>query len=198
MYEWRKLSAEDREEILAHRKRMKLPWHSPPHFEASYNTYLISAANYNHQIIIGDSLQRMAEFQCTLLEVISKYTSRVYAWCVLPNHYHIVIETNDLRYIVYGLGQMHGRLSRFWNLEDKTLQRKCWNHCMDRAIRTERHLYTAVNYVHYNPIKHGLVDRMSEWFLSSFEGFVEVQGLEKSIEIWKKFPILEMGINWDD
>jgi putative transposase len=154
MYDWRNMSPKIREEILNHRRQRKLPWHSPPHFIDMYNTFMITATNFEHQSIIGRSIDRMHSFQIKLLETLSAHSSKIYAWCVIPNHYHIVIETRDLKYTVYGLGQLHGRLSRIWNIEDKTPGRKCWYHCMDRAIRSERHLYSAVNYVHHRLVFH--------------------------------------------
>lgn len=198
MYDWKKLNPEARQELLEHRKKLKLPWHSPPHFENVSNTYMLTAANFEHRVIAGTTMDRMISFQQVLIEVLSQHTDRTYAWCILPNHYHILVETENLKYTFYGLGQMHGRLSRYWNIEDKTPGRQCWFRCSDRIIRSERHLYTAVNYIHYNPVKHGYVDKIDKWDLSSASGFLEAVDRDKAIEIWKKYPLLDYGKGWDD
>ena len=48
--------------------------------------------------------------------------------------------------------------------ERSVWQRRFWEH----AIRDEVDWRTHVDYIHYNPVKHGLVARPSEWLWSSF------------------------------
>lgn len=48
-------------------------------------------------------------------------------------------------------------------------QRRYWEH----TIRGERDLNTHVDYIHFNPVKHGLVRRVVDWPYSSFHRFVE-------------------------
>jgi putative transposase len=48
-------------------------------------------------------------------------------------------------------------------------QRRYWEH----AIRDDRDLERHVDYIHYNPVKHGLVSRVVDWPHSSFHRYVE-------------------------
>jgi putative transposase len=48
-------------------------------------------------------------------------------------------------------------------------QRRYWEH----AIRDDRDFERHVDYIHYNPVKHGLVSRVADWPHSSFHHFVE-------------------------
>nr|WP_248290996.1 hypothetical protein [Pseudoalteromonas arctica] len=43
-------------------------------------------------------------------------------------------------------------------------QRRFWEH----TIRDEQNYWHHVNYVHFNPLKHSLVKRVSDWPYSSF------------------------------
>ena len=47
-------------------------------------------------------------------------------------------------------------------------QRRFWEH----TVRDERDFQAHVDYIHYNPVKHGLVERVREWPYSSFHRFV--------------------------
>jgi putative transposase len=47
-------------------------------------------------------------------------------------------------------------------------QRRFWEH----QIRDERDLIQHVEYIHYNPVKHGLVKAPGEWEHSSFHRYV--------------------------
>ena len=48
-------------------------------------------------------------------------------------------------------------------------QRRFWEH----AIRDETDLLNHADYIHFNPIKHGLVTRVHDWPYSSFHRYVE-------------------------
>jgi putative transposase len=47
-------------------------------------------------------------------------------------------------------------------------QRRYWEHAIRDDLDHERH----VNYIHYNPVKHGLVTRIADWPFSSFHRYV--------------------------
>ena len=48
-------------------------------------------------------------------------------------------------------------------------QRRFWEH----AIRNENDYMRHVDYVHWNPIKHGLVKQVKDWPYSSFHRYVK-------------------------
>jgi putative transposase len=60
-------------------------------------------------------------------------------------------------------------LSRQRHRESDVWQRRFWEH----TICDEADWVAHVNYVHYNPVKHGLVQCPHEWEYSSFRWFVD-------------------------
>ena len=92
----------------------------------------------------------------------------------------------------------HGATSRQWNLEDETPGRKVWYRYADRAIRSERHYYTTLNYVHYNPVKHDCVGSPYEWKESSVHWYLEHHSREWLRDLWTEYPIRNYGRGWDD
>jgi putative transposase len=68
-------------------------------------------------------------------------------------------------------------------------QRRFWEHAIRDQSDFDRHL----DYIHYNPVKHGLVERVSEWPYSSFHRFVRLRYYPLS---WA--APLELGnLDWD-
>jgi putative transposase len=59
-------------------------------------------------------------------------------------------------------------VKRHRNGEFALWQRRFWEHTIRNEIDFERH----VDYVHFNPVKHRLVGRVSEWPYSSFHAYV--------------------------
>jgi putative transposase len=199
MYEWRRMTVEQREETLDGRKDRRRPWHSPPHrFLPGRRWYIISAACYEHGPIIGQTAERMDELADRLYATCGEHSECVSAWCVLPNHYHVVLQTARIRELLRGLALLHGRTSYQWNGEEDLLGRRVWCNDVDREIRSERHLWASINYVHHNPVKHGYVERWQDWLWSSAASFLEEVGVERAREIWRAYPVKEYGKNWDD
>jgi putative transposase len=196
MYVWRKLTAAQRDELLKLRISLDRPWHGPPTV-FHQGRFHLAAACYDHRPIIGVSLKRIESFNEVLLETLQECDTSLFAWCVLPNHYHLLIETRNLSALKWQVGRLHGRTSKLWNLDDKH-GRKVWHRCSDRAIRDERHFWVTMNYIHHNPVRHGYVTRWEEWPFSSASSFVTSVGRERATAIWRNYPLKNYGARWDD
>jgi putative transposase len=198
VYDYRKMTAEQKGEAVEYRRLHEHPLHSPPHMQFhGLRQFFITGTCYEHKPVIGISHARMAEFEADLLTACEKFAVSTYAWCVLPNHYHVLIRTDDIEALRHELGLLHGRSSYKWNGEENQRGRKIWHNCFDRVIKSHRHFWASVNYIHNNPVQHGYVDHWQDWFWSSAVGFLERVGRERALQIWREFPILDYGKKWD-
>jgi putative transposase len=200
MYEWRKLTPQQRKRVVALRKEREFPWHRPPHMRG-VGWYHLSASCFAHRNIIGTCERRMTEFTQELLGTIGDACGlqTLGAWCVLPNHYHVLVLTQtSLQEITKSLGQLHGRTSRRWNLEESALGRRCWYAAADRGIRNADHYWAAMNYIHHNAVKHRQVARWQDWPWSSARDFLARVTRKEAERIWREYPPLDMGAGWDD
>src|SRR4051812_40830981 len=132
MYRWRKMSMEERSELLEWRKRREHPWHRPPHANHAEGCFHITAACFEHAAMIGVSLVRMREFSDALIETVEQTGAKIHAWCVLPNHYHLLLHLPQLEAGLKALGRLHGRTSHAWNGQDVMRGRKVWSPPADR------------------------------------------------------------------
>ena len=107
------------------------------------------------------------------------------AWVVLPDHLHAVLTSpdDDVDYS----SRWREIKKRFSKSLPKTefltqtrkrknergiWQRRFWEH----TIRDDNDYWHHVNYVHFNPLKHGLVSQVADWPYSSFHRAVK-QGI---------------------
>src|SRR5215470_17071534 len=103
------------------------------------------------------------------------------AICVLPDHLHAIwaLPTEDADFsrrwslikhdFSRGLSADPDRSpSKRAKREKGIWQRRYWEH----AIRDEADLARHIDYIHFNPIKHGLVARACDWPHSSFHRYV--------------------------
>ncbi|MBI5937366.1 MAG: transposase [Betaproteobacteria bacterium] len=104
------------------------------------------------------------------------------AWVVLPDHMHCVwaLPAGDADYALRwqlikllfsrGLPKTERRSAvRMARRERGIWQRRYWEH----TVRDEADWHAHVDYVHINPVKHGLVTRVADWPYSSFHRYVE-------------------------
>jgi putative transposase len=197
MYLWRKLNEKQRGELLAFRCFNDRPWHSPRHQANQNGRYLLTAACYEHRPIIGLKPKRLGDFSGRLLETLGIHCEEIYAWCVLPNHYHVVVLTRKLPEALQDIGRLHGRTAFDWNGEDNRRGRKAWFNCAETGMKSDRHFWATLNYVHHNPVHHGYVQQWQNWPFSSGGSFIEQCGRDQAEKIWREYPIGEYGKNWD-
>lgn len=198
MYDWRRRSNSEREFVVKQRKAQSRPWHAPPHFDyAGENSFIITAACFEHQHVIGGSPERMSECESALIEIAKEPESVLFAWCVLPNHYHLLLRTGHIKIVLKSIGRFHGSSSFRWNGEDNKRGRKVWYRCVERSMQSERHFKASLNYIHNNPVKHGYVKNWQDWPYSSAAEYIEKVGRDAAIALWREFPVLDYGQEWD-
>ncbi|MCP4630521.1 MAG: transposase [bacterium] len=106
------------------------------------------------------------------------------AFVLLPEHIHCIwkLPDGDTNYSMrWGLikkeftkgyrklvGTAHPTKSRLRHREAMVWQRRFWEH----QIRDRRDFNTHCDYIHYNPVKHGLVSSPRDWQYSTFHGYV--------------------------
>ena len=95
------------------------------------------------------------------------------AWVILPDHFHAVIDNPDgdtakiVQRVKLSFSLQFQRVSD-WN--GPIWQHRYWDH----IIRSGKDLARHVDYIHYNPVKHGLTDSPGQWRLSSFSRYLRI------------------------
>ncbi len=105
------------------------------------------------------------------------------AWVLLPDHLHTIwqLPEGDANFsarwsmIKRSVTQQYKdllphphNLSRQARREGNLWQRRFWEH----LIRDELDLQRHIDYVHYNPVKHGYVSKVADWPYSTFHRYV--------------------------
>jgi putative transposase len=115
-------------------------------------------------------------------KVKQSHPFHIHAWVVLPDHMHCVIELPEcdadfaIRWMLIkmlfskGIPNSERRSdTRIERRERGIWQRRYWEH----LIKDERDYQAHVDYVHINPVKHGLVKVVKDWQYSTFHKLVE-------------------------
>jgi putative transposase len=197
MYEYRKLTPDQRQKLIEDRKLRGYPPHQPPHLALDHTLYLLTATCYEHRAHMHTPQRRQTVLDL-LFEQFIQHSIEIQAWAVLTNHYHLLVHVTEFKALSGIFHRVHGRTSHDWNKEEQAQGRKVWYRYSDRAIRSEGHYYTTLNYIHYNPVKHNLVASPYDWTWSSVHWYRESKGRAWLRDLWRRYPVRDYGKSWDD
>ena len=143
MYDYRRMTERQREQIVENRRAHGYPLHKPPHHQLGEGWYFISAACFEHKHHFSSAAELTA-LTNRLLEALVRASLLLAGWVVMPNHYHLLVKVLKLCELGNALGKVHGRSAHYVNQRDETPGQQVWYKYSDRKIRSERHWYTCL------------------------------------------------------
>jgi putative transposase len=148
-------------------------YHSPLHVFVPNTMYMVTASTLHKQhIFLGN--ERLLILHDALMEVTEHYEWLLQAWAVFSNHYHFVAKSPDNADTLKTMIQrIHSQTARIINRFDGTVGRQVWFQYWDTCLTYEKSYYARLNYVHNNPIKHGLAEVAEQYPFCSAEWFIK-------------------------
>jgi putative transposase len=160
-----------------------------PHYRRNYvpgGTYFFTVVTYRRRRMLVDELARRC-LRDAITEIRGKWPFEQVAFVLLPDHLHAVWtlppgddryslrwrrikEDFTRRYLKAGGTELPQTDSRIAHGHRGVWHKRFWEH----TVRDEDDLKHCADYVHFNPVKHGLVARVADWPWSSFHRFVEL------------------------
>ena len=104
-------------------------------------------------------------------EVFGPLGVEVWAYCLMPNHVHLIAVPGDETSLAKAMGETHARYTRFINRRENWTGH-LWQGRFGSRPMDEAHLYRCVRYVGLNPVDAGLVARAVDWPWSSVKAHI--------------------------
>ncbi|HMH45843.1 MAG TPA: hypothetical protein VK557_20305 [Pyrinomonadaceae bacterium] len=132
--------------------------HAPLHELSARGVYIVTAGTYKKENHFR-SRQRLQVLHRGLLSVAHKFGWRLEAWAVFSNHYHFVGHSPDesALNLAQMLGLLHEKMAKWINKLDNAAGREVWHNFWETRLTHKNSYLARLNYVHQNPVKHGLV-----------------------------------------
>jgi putative transposase len=101
-------------------------------------------------------------FVCLLRDAVVRFLWCVHAWCLMPNHYHLVVQTLQPT-LSDGMHRLNGRYAQGFNHRYDRVGHLFQARFGARLVGADEHLAAACAYVLDNPRRAGLVERADQW-----------------------------------
>jgi putative transposase len=139
-----------------------------PRLQVPAGLYHVTARGNRRQAVFIDDVDR-ARFVALYERVIEKYRWRSRAFCLMSNHYHLVLQTPTPN-LSAGMHWLNSVYARKFNERHSVDGHLFESRFRSLLVETESHLHELLRYVAMNPVQAGLCRRPSEWPWSSFYG----------------------------
>lgn len=124
------------------------------------------------QEIVRDDVDRRA-FIARLARTVELHRWSCLAFCLLDNHFHLVVET-PLPNLSVGMKWLKASYAQDFNYRHRRRGPVFGGRFYSQLIERDSHLVAAIIYVFLNPVRAGLVERGEEWSWSSYAATIGV------------------------
>lgn len=128
--------------------------------------YHITCRGNAKQSIYLDEKDR-SNFLEVLTLVVERFNWLCHAYCLMENHYHLIIETPEGN-LSRGMRQLNGVYTQSFNRRHNRVGHLFQGRFKALLVEKESYLLTLCRYVVLNPVRAGLVKRPEEWKWSSY------------------------------
>lgn len=131
--------------------------------------HVTSRGDRREPIYDGDEDRRL--FLTTLAEVVRRMNWLCYGYCLMTNHYHLIIETPDGN-LAKGMRQLNGVYTQASNRRHDRVGHLFQGRYNAVLVDGDAYLLELSRYVVLNPVRAGMADQPSAWQWSSYNAMV--------------------------
>ncbi|MEK6582627.1 MAG: transposase [Nitrospirota bacterium] len=150
--------------------------------------HITSRGNARESIYLED--EDYAGFLDCLCLVVKRFNWILHAYCLMSNHYHLLIETPEGN-LSRGMRQLNGTYTQQFNRRHTRVGHVLQGRYKAILVDKDNYLLALCRYIVLNPVKAGMVKGPREWQWSSYK---ETAGYGKGIScLTKDWILLQFG-----
>jgi len=107
-------------------------------------------------------------FLATLVEAGRLAQWNCLAYCLMPNHFHLLLTRVDATGLSSGMQSLNGTYASRYNAAHERTGHVFQGRFHDELVRRDEHLLESIRYIALNPVRGGLVSRAELWRWSSY------------------------------
>ena len=138
----------------------------PLRIEFAGALYHVTSRGNSRDAIFWEESDRML-FMAVLGEVCELFNWSVHAWCLMDNHYHLLIETPDSN-LSKGMRYLNGVYTQRFNRRHAHVGHLFQGRFKAVLVDKDGYLLELARYIVLNPVRAGMVESAEQWEWSSY------------------------------
>ncbi len=143
--------------------------------------YHITARGNARKKIFKDDADRTIFIE-VLDSVVTRYNWLCHAYCLMYNHYHLIIETPEGN-LSRGMRQLNGMYTQAYNRRHKRVGHIFQGRFKAILVEKESYLLELCRYVVLNPVRAGAAERPEDWKWSSYRATAGIRKAVSSLTV---------------
>nr|WP_315396442.1 transposase [uncultured Duganella sp.] len=128
--------------------------------------YHVTSRGDRQHAIFRDDADRRA-WMAVFSRVCARHNFLVHAFCLMTNHYHVIVETIDGN-LAQGMRQLNSAYSQYFNRRHELVGHLFQGRYKAILVQRESYLLELARYVVLNPLRGGIVNSLEAWPWSSY------------------------------
>ncbi|MDP8315649.1 MAG: transposase [Candidatus Celaenobacter antarcticus] len=109
---------------------------------------------------------------------VKEIPSSVYAYCLMPNHFHFLLRQNSKIPLYKIFNKILSSYVQKYNIKYIRKGSIFGHPLQSKLVVDEEQLITLCKYIHLNPVKAGLVEEPDDWEFSNYQEWIGVRSGE--------------------
>lgn len=133
--------------------------------------YHVMSQGINKEYIFNKKLY-IEKYKKLMLDKSKDLDINILSYCIMNNHVHILINTSKISDLSKYMQKLNTTYSNFYNKINKRVGYVFRDRFLSQEILNKKQLFCCIRYIHYNPVKAGIVKFVSDYQYSSYNEFI--------------------------
>lgn len=111
----------------------------------------------------------------TLKRTVQQVDYKVLAFCLMRNHYHLLLQTNN-EHISRAMHLLNSSYCRYFHKKYETSGHLFQSRYRSVLVQNDGHLLEASRYIHLNPVQAGMAEQPDQYAMSSYRFYAPAPG----------------------
>jgi len=155
-----------------------------------YPHHVVQRGNYDQPVFASDADYR--RYLDWLQEYSARYTIDIWAYCLMPNHVHLICVPRTAGALARNFNTLHMRYAQYFNGK-RSVHGHLWRARFMSCVLDNQSVHEEIRFIENNPVRAGLVERAELYPWSSAVAHVSDK---PDPVITRNGPITEGAVNW--
>lgn len=142
--------------------------------ESITGLYHVMARGLNRAAIFAENRERK-RFISILRDNLSQFNVAVYAYCIMPNHIHLLVKT-EIQELSSFMAKVLAAYAQYYNYKNNRIGYVFQDRFKSQCIEEEEYFWNCLRYIHLNPLMDRDLNKLQSYKFCSFHEYCHRKG----------------------